>query len=103
MKVRKYTAVSPSDRGRVTLHFVVETGVEAAQIHDLILKNGGNYLRSVRTFDVLPESPQAALGEGKKVSLLHWNLILPKRHLKMLRSKHQCDCQRAYNQVLARS
>lgn len=67
VKVRKYTAVSPFPTVARDLAFVVETVVEAARIHDLILKNGGNYLRSVRTFDVFAGKPaQAALGEGKK-------------------------------------
>ncbi len=66
-KARKYAPVSPFPTVARDLAFVVDTSVEAARIHELIVKSGGSYLRSVRPFDVFAgKVAREALGEGKK-------------------------------------
>ncbi|MCU0424406.1 MAG: phenylalanine--tRNA ligase subunit beta [Candidatus Kapabacteria bacterium] len=66
-KERKYAAVSPFPTVARDLAFVVETSVDAAHIQECIVKNGGNYLRTVRIFDVFSgKAAKEALGEGKK-------------------------------------
>lgn len=66
-KVRKYALVSPFPTVARDVAFVLNASVDAGSVETVIARNGGQYLRRVRVFDVFAGKPaQQALGEGKK-------------------------------------